>query len=208
MMTIKEVFIESIKNRKIFLEQKKAEWLNCNSERKKKNIIVELIQLEPSHLAEDWILDQVIKWMKDREKNIDYLNAAFIASGQRDELTEKQREALAKASFIDHAIKKISAEENITQMGAIRKWAAYSEDDLLPDEPETAIKQRLKRYRRAIDKRVLPYPYYGKDIIEVGRGSENHRIEIIFSNKPAKIEGHAFFGDSKISFPMNKTPTK
>ena len=110
MMTPKEVFKKSIENRKNFLDQKKSEWLSCDSELQKKNIIVELIQLEPSHLAEDWILDQVIKWMKEREENIDYLNAAFIARGKRDELTEKRRENLARASFIDHKIKKIAEE--------------------------------------------------------------------------------------------------
>ena len=70
----------------------KKEWLDLKSERKKKDLIVELIQLEPSHLAVDWILDQVIKWMKDHEKNKDYLSEAFISKGVRNTLTEKQRE--------------------------------------------------------------------------------------------------------------------
>jgi hypothetical protein len=212
-MTPKEVFKTSIENRHNFLEQKKREWVECKSDRKKKKIIVELIQLEPSHLAEDWILDQVIKWMKEpdmkeREKNIDYLKSAFIAHGLRDEITEKQRENLAKACFIDHKIKKMSREEKISQMDAIRKWAVFSEDDTLPDEPETAIKQRLKRYRKALDKRALPFPYYGKDVIEIDRGNEHHRIEFLTFNKPGEVAGQALFGDTKISMPVKKKPTK
>ena len=81
MKYLEDVYKQSIKNRYDFLEKKKNEWIDCNSERQKKDLIVKLIQLEPSHLAEDWILDQVIKWLKDRKNNSQYLEAAFIKKG-------------------------------------------------------------------------------------------------------------------------------
>lgn len=196
-----KLFNQSIENRFNFLEQKKREWLALKSERKKKSLIVELVQLEPSHLAEDWILDQVIKWLKDRQNNIDYINAAFIAKGQRAELTETQRDNLAQTTFLWHNISK-TAEKAGSQIEAIRKLVLASDDDNLPEQTEKAIEQKLKRYRKALSNRGLPFPYYGLDFIEVDKGNENHRIEFHLFNKPIVIDGHAFFGGTTLSYPL------
>jgi len=193
----------SLRNRFSFLEGKKLEWLNCESERKRKKLIVELIQLEPSHLAEDWVLDQIIKWMKDRQKNLEYLKASFVAKGIRDELTENQRDNLAKASFLDHKVKKKSVDEG-SKIGAIRKIVLNS-DESIPEEAELAIKQKLKRYKKSLDSRTLPYPYYGKDIVEVDRGNENHRLELYLKNKPVECNGRALFGNTTYTIPLKKT---
>jgi len=199
-----ELFKQSVTNRFNFLEAKKKEWLDLKSKRQKKNLIVELIQLEPSHLAENWILDQIIKWMKNRQKNIDYINAAFIAKGKREELTEKQRNNLARTSFESHKIG-TAARKTGSRAKAIRKLVLASEDDSLPEQAEKAIEQKLKRYRKALDKRVLPFPYYGLDCLEVYQGNENHRIEFYIFNKPVILAEHAYFGNTTFSI-LLKTP--
>lgn len=198
-----ELFNQSIINRFNFLETKKREF-DLKSERKKKNLIVELIQLESSHLAEDWILNQVIKWLKDRQKNIDYINAAFIAKGKRQELTEKQHDNLAKTSFMWHNIQK-TAEKTSSRAWAIRELVLSSDDDSLPKQAEKSIEQKLKRYRKALNTRTLPFPYYGLDFIEVDKGNENHRIEFHIFNKPVIADGSAFFGNTIISCPVKKS---
>ena len=204
-VAIEDLLRQSIINRQNFLEAKKKGWLNCESERKKKKLIVELIQLEPSHLAEDWILDQVIKWMKARQKNIDYIEAAFIAKGKRNELTERQRDNLAKTSFFAHKISK-TAEERGSKRAAI-VW-------LIPDLPKSeqqsvgAIEQKLKAYRKNLNRRILPFPYYGLDVIEYDRGNENHRVEFYFFNKPATLGDRTIFGTTKFSYPLVKKSNK
>lgn len=201
-----ELFKKSVTNRFNFLEAKKKEWLDLKSERKKKDLIVELIQLRPSHLAVDWILDQVIKWMKDRQNNINYINSAFIAKGKREELTEKQRNNLARTSFESHNITMVAGKTG-SRAKAIRKIVLASEDDSLPEQPEKAIEQKLKRYRKALSCRILPFPYYGLDCLEVDKGNENHRIEFYIFNKPVILAEHAFFGNTTFSIPL-KNSTK
>ena len=199
-----ELFKQSLTNRFNFLEVKKKEWLDLKSERKKKNLIVELIQLEPSYLAEDWILDQVVKWMKDRQNNIDYITDAFIAKGKREELTEKQRNNLIRTSFESHKIG-LAAEKTGSRAKAIRKLVLASEDDSLPEQAEKAIEQKLKRYRKALNNRILPFPYYGFDCIEIDKGNQNHRIEFYIFNKPVILAGHALFGNTTFSIPLKNS---
>ena len=207
MKTLFDLYRESKVNRFNFLEKKKQEFLDCTSDHKRKNLIAELIQLEPSHLAEDWILDQVIKMMKDRLNNIDYLQAAFIAKGKRNELTKTQRDNLAKTSFLSHKIDKISKNESIHKIDAASRILAdlpESEDSKLSDQPANAIMQRLKRYRKTLDKRTLPFPYYGLDFIEFDAGNDNHRVEYYIFDKPITYQGHILFGSTKMSIPAPK----
>jgi hypothetical protein len=201
---ISELFLEAIQNRKKFLDAKFKEWTNCKTERCKAKIIIKLIQLESSHLAEGWILNQVILWMKDFQKCKGYLEEAFISKGERGLLTERQRENLARATFENFKVKKLTDKVG-SQAKAIREIICQSDDDDLPDEPETALKQKLKRYRKNIDKRTLPFPYYGLDIIESGRGTDQHEIELYIFNQPIEIEGTVLFGNTKITFPLNKS---
>lgn len=203
-VTLFDLYKQSKVNRFYFLEEKKRKWLNCESERKKKDLIVELIQLEPSHLAEDWVLDQIIKMMKDRQNNLDYIQAAFVAKGRRSELTESQRGNLAKTSFLSHQID-AKKKGGGSQAAAIREIVLQSDDDNLPEQAEKAFEQRLKRYRKALDKRELPYPYYGLDCVECDEGNEKQRIEFYIFDKPVtNANGLALFGNTTISIPTKK----
>lgn len=195
-----EILKESMKNRKLFLEKKKQEFVNCESERKCKNLIIELIQLEPSHLAEDWIMDQIIKWMKDRKNNLDILTSAFISKGIRDEPTNKQKETLAENFFLNHKIESLT-ETSGSKVGAIRSIVLGFEN-FNSEDPEMALLQKLKRYKKAMAGRTLPFPYYGLDIVEFDRGNKNHRLEIYLCGMPAEINGKKLFGDTVITYPL------
>lgn len=202
-----DLYKQSKVNRFHFLEKKKQEFIECTSDRERKNFIAKLIQLEPSHLAEDWILDQVIKMLRDRQNNLDYLEAAFISKGRRNELTEKQREKLAKTSFLAHKINQTVENRNTTKKGAITHILAdlpESEDDKLPEQPGAAIEQRLKRYTKTLDKRTLPFPYYGLDFLECDAGTEQQRVEFYIFDKPITGENYSVFASTTISIPVKK----
>jgi len=200
---IKKLFQQSIKNRQEFLEEKVNEWLNCMDESKKAKIIIKLIQLEPSHLAEPWVLDQVIKWLRDYEKNKDYLQETFIAKGIRNTLTQKQRDNLAKNTFTYFKVKNLEKKKG-SQAKAIRDFVLNSDDDNLPEDAELAIKQRLKRYRKKIDEKILPWPYYGRDIIIIDEGTDQERLEFYLFNKPVTTGDVTLIGNTKITFPRKK----
>ena len=210
MKTLFDLYKESKVNRFRFLEKKKRDFIECTSGRKQKNLIAELIRLEPSHLAEGWILDQVIKMLKDQQENIDYLQAAFISKGKRAALTEAQRDNLARASFLSHNINQRAEGKNTSKKKAIIGHIfdlPESESSKLPEEPVEAIEQRLKRYRKALDKRSLPFPYYGLDCVEVDVGTKKQRVEFYLFDKPITYEGHALFGNTTISIPVRKNST-
>ena len=232
MKDVEHIYIQSIKNRRDFLEKKKNEWIGCNSERQKKDLIVKLIQLEPSHLAEDWILDQVIKWLKDRKNNSQYLEAAFMKKGKRNEIQNN----MAETFFLFNRIDRIQKNRNCSRREAIKLYLlTEDEKQLIPNEIKTllneaatgvnlaplkatrfaygelekitnALEQRLKRFRKYLDKRLVPYPYYGLDFIWVDKGNEKERLEVYIDQKPLKsLDGKiALFGSLKMSFPLIK----
>jgi hypothetical protein len=234
MKDLEHLYKQSIKNRRDFLEKKKIAWVDCNSERQKKDIIVKLIQLEPSHLAEDWILDQVIKWLKDRKNNLQYLEAAFMKKGKRNEIQNSNN--MAEVFFLFNKIEKVKKRKNCKRREAIKVYLlTEDEKQLIPNEIKTllnevatgvnlaplkatrfayeklekitnALEQRLKRFRRYLDKRLVPYPYYGLDFLLINMGTENERLEVHISKKPiTSADGKiALFGDTKMSFPRIK----
>jgi hypothetical protein len=204
MPDIKELFKESFINRKSFLEKKFNEWKNCKTERGKAKIIVNLIQIEPSHLAEPWILDQVINWMKEHDKNKEYLQEAFISKGDRDILTDRQRVNLAKTTFLDHKVKRLKTEKGCSEQRVIRDIVLNSKNEILTEDPEAAIKQELKRHRKKIGKNSLPWPYYGRDFIIKSDGEGGQYLEIPIKDKPIEFSGHTLFGNTTFQFPIKK----
>jgi len=204
MNDIKRLFQESIQNRYDFLEKKKAEFLNCEKEKDKARVIIELIQIEPSHLAENWVLDQVIKWLKDFENTKDYLQDAFVSKGLRDTMTKDEREKMAENTFLYFKIKNIAENKQMKEIDAIRNYVIQSEDETLPEQAETAIKQRMKRYKNKLDTRMLPYPYYGKDCCLIDGGTPDERIEFYLKDKPITKGNSVYFADSVISYPTKK----
>jgi hypothetical protein len=166
MMTEKELVELSKANRSDFLQEKRSEWKNAATERDRAQIIIELIQLEPTHLFEPWILKQVVAWLMDRRSNIENLRSAFISKGLRDEPTDDQIKTLAKKAILSHTADEIAKKDGIPKERAYRKIVLGSADDNLPDDAEKAVKKRIMDYRAKVRSRKLPYPYFGKDIIE------------------------------------------
>jgi len=215
----KEFLQQAAINRLNFLESKKREWIECPTQKEKNTMIAELIQLEPSHLAEPWIQDQVIKWLKDRENNFDYLEMAFLKKGKRTEVTEDQYNSRAKAFFLFNRIKKMNKKMGISFKRAVEKHF-LDEHLVLPEEGsiefsdgvnvekfQKDVKARLQRYKRLSKifyKKSLPYPYYGLDIVEMDEGTENHRYEIYIVGPIEIAKSKTLFGKTTISFPITK----
>ncbi len=217
-MKFEEFLRQAAINRTNFLKMKKREWLGCPTQDGKNTIIAELIHLEPSHLAEPWILDQVIKWLKDRVNNIDYLETAFLKKGKRAEVTEKQYSSRAEAFFLFNRIKKLAKEQRISFKKAIEKFL-LSENLVLPEEgsiefsdsgnletfqkDREALVKRYKRLSKILHERSLPFPYYGLDVVETDEGTEKHRCEVYLSG-PGIVKGQTVFGKTTMSFPITK----
>jgi len=219
-MKFKEFLQQAAINRLNFLESKKREWLECPTQKEKNTMIAELIQLEASHLAEPWIQDQVIKWLKDRENNFDYLEMAFLKKGKRAEVTVNQYNSRAEAFFLFNRIKELATKQRISfkkatgeyllgnlilpESGGVEFSDAASEEKFQKDTE--ALIQKYKRFLKVIDKRTLPFPYYGLDVVEFDKGNENERLEVYIDQKPLKsLDGKiALFGSLKMSFPITK----
>jgi hypothetical protein len=229
---LENLWKQSKVNRFNFLEAKKKQWLNYSSQLKRNKLIVDLIQLEPSHLAENWILDQVIKWLKDRKNHAQFLEAAFTKKGKRDEI--RNSDDIAKTFFLFNRIERIRKNNHISRKKAIELYLLTEDDEhILSDDikrilsesasgfnvayPEkiqsaykkvekkvTAIEQRFKRYRTILDKRKLPYPYYGLDFIDGYDENGNPKVDFHIFNKPVILGDSALFGTTKISYPLVK----
>ena len=218
-MKFKEFLQQAATNRINFLESKKREWLECPTQKGKNKIIVKLIQLEPSHLAEPWILDQAIKWLRDRKNNIDYLEMAFLKKGKRAEITKEKYDSRAEAFFLFNRIKKLNKKMGISFKRAVEKHF-LDEHLVLPEEGsiefsdgvnvekfQKDVKARLQRYKRLskiLYKKSLPYPYYGIDIVEMDEGTENHRYEIYIVGPIEIAKSKTLFGKTTLSFPLPK----
>jgi len=131
--------------------------------RKRAEIIIELIQLEPSHLSESWILREVIKWLRDHNCK-DYLERAFIQTGKRKPLTQKQLKKFSQRFHLANAIDQMVAKEGILHIQAFKKLALRCKNDNTPEQAELVIKKDYYRIKNELKERNVPYPYYGYDI--------------------------------------------
>lgn len=154
----------SIENRVAFLRDKKLEWEN-NDGRKRNRIIADLLSAVPSHLSVQWILDEVVKWRNDFARNENYLREAFLKKAP-DSLNEGQKKKRIENALLDLKIEIISLIEDVSNAEAYRICVLNSNDESLPDDAEAALKQRVKRYRYGMKKRVLPDPYFGLDVVK------------------------------------------
>jgi hypothetical protein len=170
-----------------FLRYKKLK-TKTKSEKEIAALIAELIKMEPSHLAEPWILWEVVRWLNRTEMDyIDYLNDAFIRQARRNRKTEKQTIQISKDFFLIQKIDSIRTEKN---GGTIRdtcrilaqriadnpkKNRIYPQWDL-KNQSDDLVKRIYDRYNigrnaylKHCDKRdkareKMPFPYYGRDI--------------------------------------------
>ena len=171
----KRVYIpveEAKANRKRFLAPYKAEFEKTRNP----EIIIHLLKLSPSHLKEDWILNEIIRWLNSHD-HLDHLERAFLHKS-KNRRTRKQRIDemcdLRLAMEVNRIIHKGKERgQKISKTEAFRELALRIEGDDSPEQLEVSIKKMYYRhYRREKnkEKRELPYPYYDHDIIvENGR---------------------------------------
>lgn len=160
-----ELCIKSVENRVAYLEQRKSEWQESPTEKARFKIIVELIQLEPSHLWEPWIMGYVVIWQRNLNKYRDYIEKAFLGKGARPCKTPSQSAGRAKNMDLALDVEKIQAQDEVSRIDAIRKIVTDSEDDKLPEQAEKALEQRIKRLRQ--DPYPLSSPYYGRNVTKL-----------------------------------------
>lgn len=159
-------FIEqAIRNREELL----APYLSKFLETRDPKIIVELIKLEPSHLDEDWIRDEIIDWLRRRDR-IDLVEEAFMHQTDRKQPTEREMEARSKDFHVAHAVDQLCKEKGIPKIAAFRElvlnWEDYNFFEFSEDcqQPEGVIKKRYYDYRKRKKRDWLPYPYFGFDV--------------------------------------------
>lgn len=158
-------------------------------------IVIELIQLEPSHLTEPWILREVIEWLRDRDCR-GYLENAFVRKGKRKLLTKQQREKFWFYFGLKNLIDRMVSEKGITRSKAFERLGQelaikLSESDNIPKDlqPELVIKKYYYGYKKYIDQeeflkdRNVPYPYWGYDI-NIHEDGELEREFILFEELP------------------------
>jgi hypothetical protein len=150
-------------NRNKFLDRYKKRFKKEN-DRNRARIIIKLIQLEPSHLTEPWILREVIEWLRNHKKNKNYLKAAFVKKGKRMRLTTNEQIKLRKDFLLAQRIDQMAANEKISKKSVFKEIALKIDADKMPEQAELSIKKDYFAFKEKMKNRDLPFPYYGCDI--------------------------------------------
>jgi len=153
-------------NRERFLTEYKAKFEASRDP----EIIIELVKLTPDHLREQWILDEVIQWLYQFEK-LDYVEKAFMQQTGRDRQTVEQcrqetRDFVVWAHIEHMAAKQRASRQRESINRACREVALTLDGSGLPEQPELTLRKIYYRYKNRNKQRILPYPYYGHDVIE------------------------------------------
>ena len=183
-MTPQEVYAESIKNRKKFLAPYREKFEKAKDEKAKAKIISELIEIEPSHLSEPWIIKQVIAWLRDRDF-ADFIEDIFVKAPKRKVTTEKQKNKYMSDYFLIKHIDEIINDKGVSIREACRvlmNRIIHSDKRYHYSWDTENTKQKLdgeiilERYKYAKKKQNLqpkdypPYPYFGRDIEDEENG--------------------------------------
>ena len=173
---MKEFIKLSIENRKAFLSKHKEGFEAARTDKKRAEIIVFLLNIEPSHLDEPWIRDEVIRWMRNFDY-ADYLERAFIGRRNikklnQDMESDEQKEQRAIDAFVFRAVEEIIAEEKIAKTTAFRRLAWSDRGAKLRgpgkektgEEPETWFRDAYYRHYRN-RKRTPVWPYFARDVV-------------------------------------------
>jgi hypothetical protein len=121
-MTPQEVYAESIKNRKMFLAPYQDKFRKAKDEKANAKIISKLIEIEPSHLSEPWIIKQVIEWLRDRDEFADFIEDTFIRAPKKNTATKKQQEKYVQDYYLIKQIDRIRREKSLSIDKACREY--------------------------------------------------------------------------------------
>jgi len=162
-------------NRKNFLAPYREKFEKADTTKKRAKIISELIELEPSHLSEPWIIKQVIAWLRDWHKHMDFIDDIFVKAPKKYAQTEDQRRREVRDFYVMDDIDKIIKETEVSIREACKilanriygtdnqfylLWDTTNEDQDL----EKSIRQIYTIAKKKITEVNPPYPYYGRDI--------------------------------------------
>jgi SOS response regulatory protein OraA/RecX len=172
---LKEFIEEAKENRHDFLKPYREKFESAESHGPRAEIVVELIKIEPSHLSEQWIIFEVISWLRNHDY-IDYLEEAFIRQRGRKRLTEGAKFKKTRDRLLVKKVDKMKeqAGKNVSRAELFRQLANQQRDKptiIIPeDHPDHDLPELIKKiyyeYKRDQKKATegLPYPYYGLDI--------------------------------------------
>lgn len=140
---------------------------------KRVKIISQLIELEPSHISEPWIIKEVIYLLRDRN-SFDIIEEIFIKAPKRGTRTKNKKLNEARDFYVVNDIDKIIAEKNVSvreacSVLALQEYEKKERYYLLWDtndeghDLEKAIRQVYNKAKNP-STRCLPWPYYGRDV--------------------------------------------
>jgi len=130
-------------------------WDTRKADQEISDIVLLLFKIEPSHLEEDWISGIIQGWFQDFKK-ADELEAAFVSQGSRGSIEEQQvleaRWGMFRFKIYQYLEEGLSFREAIeTYMGK---------------NPGHDFSYLWKRFYKEQGMPMLPWPYYGRDIIK------------------------------------------
>jgi hypothetical protein len=177
MRPYQDIIDEAKENRIAFLKPYRENFEAAITREARAAIIVELIEVEPSHLSEPWIVNETISWLRNCHNCKDNINDVFVKAPKRHTPTELQRMKHVKAFYLRNDVDRIIKKRDCS----VRKACAilmnelkdagkseYLDWDLTDDtiDVEKSFRLVYNRTKDDVNKLYPPYPYYGRDIIE------------------------------------------
>jgi len=174
---------EAKANRAAFLKPYREKFAAASSRKEKAEIIAELVEIEPDHLSEPWILAETISWLRDFRECQDHIESTFIKAPKRRDPTEDQKRDSDFGGFIVWHVDKLRR-EGYSIKSAIGKLldripegaADYYKWDLKTLDQKDLVENIRKFYskwKKRLSKKTLPHPYYGHNVIVDEKG-ETH----------------------------------
>jgi hypothetical protein len=177
MHPFQEFIDEAKENRRAFLIPYREKFEAALTKEARATIIVELIEIEPSHLSEPWIVNETISWLRNCNNCKNYINDVFVKAPKRHTTTELQRIKNVKAFYLRIDVNRIIKKHDCS----VRKACAILINELRDEgkneylgwdlsdniiDVEKSFRQVYNTIKDDIKTFYPPYPYYGRDIIE------------------------------------------
>ena len=180
MNAVPELFLKAVKNRLDFLAPHR-ERFNALEEGSpgRAELISELLKIEPSHIHEDWIINELEYWLRHYEC-MDYIDLALKAQKKmdgekRNRKTERESHQYIKDFFLYFEIERIMKHENVSTRKACTILANRQAEKANPIYPsftednsgdgiDSYIRKRYGIFKKKINAHQLPMPYFGKDV--------------------------------------------
>jgi hypothetical protein len=124
------------------------------------DIVLLLLKIEPNHFEEHWISEVIQGWVQDFKK-ADELESAIVSKGLNG-LTQQQQILEAKWGMFRFKVIQY-LEEGLSVTEAIEKYMGKN--------PGHDFSYLWKRFYNEQGMPVLPWPYYGRDIIKSPDGT-------------------------------------